>query len=67
MEVISTPAIPKVKSSVPLFSVFPDALKYCDPLHILLEYVAEVRILAWHIIFAAYYTPDINVNYAASI
>ncbi len=42
MEVISIPAITKVKDSVPRFSIFSDVSKYRDPLHILMDYIAEV-------------------------
>jgi hypothetical protein len=38
---VSIPAITKVKDSVRSFSVLSDVLKYRDPLHILLDYIAE--------------------------
>ena len=41
-EAISVPAVTKVKDSVRLFSIFSDVSKYCDPLHLLLDYLAEV-------------------------
>ena len=44
-EVISIPAITKVKDPVRLFSVLSDFSKYRDPLHLLQEYIAEVRCL----------------------
>ena len=50
-EVISLSANSKVKRSIRLFSVFSDALKYRDPLHVLLEYIAGVSTMAWRITF----------------
>jgi hypothetical protein len=58
MELVSIPAIAKVKNSIHQLSVISDVLKYRDPLHILLEYVAEVSILAWRLVFYTYNMPD---------
>jgi hypothetical protein len=63
-EVISIPAITKVRNSVDLFSVFSDVSKYRDPIHLLLEYIAEVSAIARCLVFSAC---DLNVNYAGSI
>jgi hypothetical protein len=41
-ELISIPAVTQVKDSVWLSSFFSDVSKYRDPLHLLLEYIAEV-------------------------
>ena len=41
-EVISIPAMTEVKDFVRLFSVISDVSKYHDPLHLLIEYIAEV-------------------------
>jgi hypothetical protein len=41
-ELVSIPAITKVKDCVRLFSVFSDISKYRDPLHLILDYIAEV-------------------------
>ena len=41
-ELVSIPVITKVKNSVRIFSVLSDILKYRDPLHLLLDYMAEV-------------------------
>jgi hypothetical protein len=67
MEVISIPAVSKVRGSVRIFSVFPDVLKYRDPLYLLLDYIAEVGILALCFVFADHNTPDLDMNHAASI
>ena len=58
MEVISIPAITKVKDSAPLFSVFSDVSKHRDPLHLLMDYIAEVSTTGC-LVFAAY--DDLNV------
>jgi hypothetical protein len=42
MEVISIPAVSKVKNPLRTFSVFSDVSKYRDPIHLLLEYIADV-------------------------
>ena len=41
--------------------------KYRDPLHVLLDYIAEVSTANMVSVFAAHDTPDLNVNYLASI
>jgi hypothetical protein len=66
-EVISIPAATKVKDSVQLFSVFSEISKYRDPLHLLLDYIAEVSTTGLVSIFAAHNTPGLKVNYAAGI
>ena len=66
-EVISIPAVTKVKDSVLLFSVSSDFSKYRDPLHLLQEYIAEVSTISLVSFLATHSTPDLNVNYAASI
>jgi hypothetical protein len=65
-EVISIPAIPEVKDSVQPLSVLSDISKYHDPLHLLIEYIAEVSPTC-SLVFAAHNTPDLNVNYVAGI
>ena len=45
--------------SVRSFSVFPDVSKYRDPLHLLLEYIAEVSTIGLVSVFPAH---NINVN-----
>jgi hypothetical protein len=68
-EVISIPANTKVKDSVRLFSACSgsDALKYRDPLHLLLDYIAEVVILAWSLVFDLIIRPILTSNNAAGI
>jgi hypothetical protein len=66
-EVISIPAATEVKdSSIRLLSLFSDVSKYRDPLHLLLNYIAEVS-TAGSLHPTIQYIPDLDVNYAASI
>ena len=53
-------------SSIRLLSLFSDVSKYRDPLHLLLNYIAEVS-TAGSLHPTIQYIPDLDVNYAASI
>ena len=52
-ELLSIPATTKVNDSVRPFSVFSKLSKYRDPLHLLLDYIAEVSLL--HFLCCIYY------------
>ena len=69
MEVISMPANTKVKDSIELSPIFSDISKYRDPLHLLLDYITEVRTSTTGLVscLCCHNTPGLNVNYVASI
>ena len=68
-EVISIPAITKVKDSHPLFSVFTNAnvSKYRDPLYLLLDYIAEVSTAGLVPYPAVHNSPDLDMNHGGGI
>ena len=65
-EVISMPANSQVKDCIRHLLACPgsDVLKFRDPLHLLLDYIAEVSNTSL-VSFSLLSTPDLNVNHAA--
>ena len=69
-EVVSIPGNSQVRDSVRLLSVCSgsDVFKFRDPLHLLLDYIAEVSTSTSVVSFfwLSTNTPDLKVNHAAS-